>query len=56
MLPSKDLSNMTSMQFFRCISHTAVMNVAQYLGITGAVVLKTGYGLYAGQGMNGNAN
>ena len=38
MLPSKDLNNMTSMQFFRCISHTAVMNVAQYLGITGTVI------------------
>ncbi|NCC49811.1 MAG: beta-ketoacyl-[acyl-carrier-protein] synthase family protein [Spartobacteria bacterium] len=38
MLPEYDLNQMTSMQFFQVISHTAVMNVAQYLGITGAVL------------------
>jgi 3-oxoacyl-[acyl-carrier-protein] synthase II len=38
MLPDYDLNRMTSMQFFQVISHTAVMNVAQYLGISGAVL------------------
>lgn len=38
MLPSKDLSLLTSMKFFQCVSHTAAMNVAQYLGIKGCVL------------------
>jgi 3-oxoacyl-[acyl-carrier-protein] synthase II len=38
MLPSHDLSNMPSTQFFRCVSHTAVMNVAQFLGVRGLVM------------------
>lgn len=38
MLPDKDLSQLTSMKFFQCISHTAAMNVAQYLGIKGEVL------------------
>ena len=36
-LPDRDFNKMTSMQFFRVISHTAVMNVAQHLGLTGAI-------------------
>ena len=36
-LPNCDLNNMKAMQFFQVISHTAVMNVAQCLGITGTV-------------------
>ena len=35
MLPARDLSCLPSTQFFRCVSHTAVMNVAQYLGVKG---------------------
>ena len=38
MLPERDLSKLTAMKFFQCISHTAAMNVAQYLGITGYVM------------------
>ncbi len=34
----KDLSNLSSTKFFQCVSHTAAMNVAQYLGITGYVL------------------
>ena len=34
-LPDHDLTKLTSMKFFQCVSHTAMMNVAQYLGITG---------------------
>lgn len=37
-LPDNDLTKLTSTKFFQCISHTAVMNVAQYLGITGTVM------------------
>jgi len=33
-----DLSKLTSTKFFQCISHTAAMNVAQYLGIIGTVM------------------
>lgn len=38
MLPDHDLSQLTSMKFFQCVSHTAAMNVAQYLGIKGVVM------------------
>ena len=38
MLPGRDLSRLTAMKFFQCVSHTAAMNVAQYLGITGCVM------------------
>ncbi len=38
MLPERDLSKLTAMKFFQCVSHTAAMNVAQYLGITGYVM------------------
>ncbi|MCP4670363.1 MAG: beta-ketoacyl-[acyl-carrier-protein] synthase family protein, partial [Desulfobacula sp.] len=38
MLPDHDLTLLTSMGFFKCISHTVSMNLAQYLGITGSVM------------------
>ncbi len=38
MLPDHDLTLLTSMSFFQCISHTVSMNIAQYLGITGSVI------------------
>ena len=38
MLPERDLSRLTAMKFFQCVSHTAAMNVAQCLGITGHVM------------------
>jgi len=38
MLPEKDLTKLSAMKFFQCVSHTAAMNVAQYLGITGCVM------------------
>ncbi|NQU74297.1 MAG: beta-ketoacyl-[acyl-carrier-protein] synthase family protein [Candidatus Omnitrophica bacterium] len=37
-LPDNDLAKLTSTKFFQCVSHTAAMNVAQYLGITGTVM------------------
>lgn len=37
MLKERDLSLLHSMQFFKCLSHTAAMNVSQYLGISGYV-------------------
>ncbi|MEI6564415.1 MAG: beta-ketoacyl synthase N-terminal-like domain-containing protein [bacterium] len=38
MLPDHDLTKLSSMQFFHCISHTATMNVAQYLKLNGWVM------------------
>lgn len=38
MLPEKDLTCLPSMKFFQCVSHTAAMNVANYLGLTGYVM------------------
>ena len=38
MLPDKDLSRLNSTMFFQCMSHTAAVNVAQYLGLTGSVM------------------
>jgi len=38
MLPDKDISQLSSMKFFQCLSHTAAMNVAQYFGIKGSVI------------------
>ena len=38
MLPDHDLTKLSSMQFFHCISHTATMNVAQCLKINGGVM------------------
>jgi len=37
-LPDLDLSQLTSTKFFQCVSHTAALNVGQYLGITGTVM------------------
>jgi 3-oxoacyl-[acyl-carrier-protein] synthase II len=38
MLPDKDLSRLNSTLFFQCMSHTAAVNVAQYLGLNGTVM------------------
>jgi 3-oxoacyl-[acyl-carrier-protein] synthase II len=38
MLPEKDLSKLNSTMFFQCMSHTATVNVAQYLGLNGMVM------------------
>ncbi len=38
MLPDHDLGNLTAMQFFKCVSHSAAMNVAQFLNISGVVM------------------
>jgi len=38
MLPDLDLSKLTSMKFFQCVSHTVAMNIAQYLGLQGYVM------------------
>jgi 3-oxoacyl-[acyl-carrier-protein] synthase II len=37
-LPDNDLTKLTSTKFFQCVSHTAALNVGQYLGITGTVM------------------
>ncbi len=37
-LPDNDLAKLTSTKFFQCVSHTAALNVAQYLGIIGVVM------------------
>jgi 3-oxoacyl-[acyl-carrier-protein] synthase II len=38
MLPNKDLSRLNSTMFFQCMSHTAAVNVAQYLGMNGTIM------------------
>jgi 3-oxoacyl-[acyl-carrier-protein] synthase II len=38
MIPHKDLSMLNSTMFFQCMSHTAAVNVAQYLGLNGTVM------------------
>jgi len=38
MLPGKDLSKLNSTMFFQCMSHTAAVNVAQYLGLNGTIM------------------
>jgi 3-oxoacyl-[acyl-carrier-protein] synthase II len=38
MLPDKDLGRLNSTQFFQCMSHTAAVNVAQYLEINGTIM------------------
>jgi 3-oxoacyl-[acyl-carrier-protein] synthase II len=38
LLPDRDLTKLSSMAFFHCLSHTASMNVAQYLKINGCVL------------------
>lgn len=37
-IPEKKLNEISAMQFFKCVSHTAAMNVAQYLKISGSVL------------------
>ena len=37
-LRNYDISELSSMSFFKCLSHTVTMNVAQYLGIRGYVM------------------
>jgi len=37
-IPQKDISEISSMDFFKFVSHTASMNVAQYFGISGIVM------------------
>jgi 3-oxoacyl-[acyl-carrier-protein] synthase II len=38
MLPDRDLGKLNGVKFFQCVSHTAAMNVAQCLGLTGTVL------------------
>ncbi len=38
MLPDKDLSQLNSTMFFQCMSHTAAVNMAQYLGLNGMIM------------------
>ncbi|OGW39659.1 MAG: beta-ketoacyl synthase [Nitrospirae bacterium GWD2_57_9] len=38
MMPQKDLSKLSSTMFFQCMSHTASVNVAQYLGLNGTIM------------------
>ena len=38
MASHKDLSQLTSMNFFQCMSHTAALNVSQHFGINGVVM------------------
>ena len=38
LLPNNDLSMLPSTKFFQCVSHTAALNVGQFLGITGTVM------------------
>jgi 3-oxoacyl-[acyl-carrier-protein] synthase II len=38
MLPNKDLSLLNSTMFFQCMSHTAAVNVAQYLELNGSIM------------------
>ena len=37
-VPNYDLSELSAMSFFKCLSHTVAMNVSQYLGIKGYVM------------------
>lgn len=38
MLPEKDLGQLGSSMFFKCMSHTAAANVAQYFGLNGCIM------------------
>jgi 3-oxoacyl-[acyl-carrier-protein] synthase II len=38
MLPQRDFTQLQSMQFFQCLSHTVAMNLAQYLGLQGTLL------------------
>ena len=42
MIPKYDLSELSAMSFFKCVSHTVAMNVAQYLEIKGYVTATSG--------------
>jgi 3-oxoacyl-[acyl-carrier-protein] synthase II len=37
-LPNKDLGQLNSTMFFQCMSHTAAVNTAQYLGLNGSIM------------------
>lgn len=37
-LPDKELENIPSMLFFKCMSHTLAMNIAQHFGLNGIVL------------------
>ena len=37
-LPKKDITQLGSSMFFQCMSHTAAINVAQYLGLNGYIM------------------
>lgn len=37
-LPKKDITQLGSSMFFQCMSHTAAVNVAQYLGLNGYIM------------------
>lgn len=37
-LPNKDLGQLNSTMFFQCMSHTASVNTAQYLGLNGSIM------------------
>ena len=37
-IPDKKMNDISAMQFFKCVSHTAAMNIAQYLKISGCVM------------------
>ncbi|MEN7973108.1 MAG: beta-ketoacyl synthase N-terminal-like domain-containing protein [Verrucomicrobiota bacterium] len=36
-LPERDIAQLPSTKFFQCVSHTAAMNISQYLGVSGTV-------------------
>ncbi len=38
MLPERDFTQLQAMQFFQCLSHTVAMNLAQLLGLRGALL------------------
>lgn len=38
MLPDRDFTQLQTMQFFQCLSHTVAMNLAQYLGLQGMLL------------------
>ncbi len=42
MIPKYDLAELSSMSFFKCVSHTVVMNAAQFLEIKGYVTATSG--------------
>jgi 3-oxoacyl-[acyl-carrier-protein] synthase II len=38
LIPTWDINNLSATRFFQCVSHSAAMNVSQYLGITGRIM------------------